>query len=270
MSYRNYYAKSGMFHGSVPYMMGTRLDVLLFGPDEAALDVTWNEAVAELGRLQSMLNRFDPHSELSILRENAVHHPSGMSNELWEILLDCRRYHELTSGFFDITLTDFEDVVFDMNNHAIFFNGKSLMLDLGGYAKGYAMKKIRNLLISAGVVQAILNFGNSSVMALGKHPAGKPWLVGIDNPFAPGEQLGTVELCDNALSTSGNLPEHMRHIVNPRTGEYFTGGKVVSVVASCDLDAEILSTALLLAENDTAETIKENFEKITVNIYKIQ
>jgi thiamine biosynthesis lipoprotein len=258
-----------MFHGSVQAIMGTRLDALLFGPDQSALDAIWNEAVAELERLQGMLNRYDPRSELSLLNEKAVRNPAGMSDELWNVLLDCRKYHQLTSGYFDITLSDFSRIEFDMTAHTICFRDNLLSLDFGGFGKGYAMMKLRNLLVSSGVLQAFLNFGNSTVMALGNHPSGKPWLVGIDNPFNPGQVLGSVELCDNSLSTSGNLPNHSRHIENPRTGEYFAGKKVVSVLAGNDLEAEILSTALLLADDEAAEQIKGNFKNITVYTYKI-
>jgi FAD:protein FMN transferase len=225
--------------------------------------------VSELERLHGTLNRFDPHSELSLVTRNAVTHPAGMSDELWEILTDCRKYHELTSGLFDVTLSDFNTIEFNPSERTVFFRDKSIIIDLGGYAKGYAMKKIRNLLVSASVSQAFFNFGNSSVMTLGTHPSGKPWLVGIDDPFHPGQQLGTVQLCNQSLSTSGNLPDHSRHIVHPRTGEYFTGKKVISVVAGNDMDAEILSTALLLADDTNMEGIKGNFNNITVHIYNL-
>jgi thiamine biosynthesis lipoprotein len=249
--------------------MGTRLDALLFGQDQVHLCATWNNVVSELVRLQNMMNIFDPGSEISILMKKALTAPAGMSIELWEVLLDCRKYHELTSGLFDITLSDFNRIEFDPEQQTIFFHGYPIVLDLGGYAKGYAMKKIRNLLISSGLMQAFFNFGNSSVMALGKHPCGKPWLVGIDNPFSPGEQLGSVELFDNALSTSGNLPHRQLHIVHPHSGNYYTGKKVVSVLAGNDLEAEILSTALLLADDETSEEIKGNFNNITVYTYRI-
>jgi thiamine biosynthesis lipoprotein len=249
--------------------MGTRLDALLFGADQSFLLTTWNKVVAELERLQQMLDKFNPDSELSLLSKNAVRNPAGMSEELWNILLDSKRYHKLTLGYFDITLSDFQGIEFDYDGHTVCFRGKSLSLDLGGYAKGYAMLKVRKMLVSLGIMQAFINFGNSSVMALGKHPAGKSWLVGIDNPFIPGQVLGSVELCDNSLSTSGNLPHHNRHIINPVSGEFYTGKKVVSVVADNDLEAEILSTALLLADDDVAEQIKENFKNLTVYTFKI-
>lgn len=269
MGYTHYYEKSGMFHGSVPRIMGTRLDALLFGPDPLHLEDVWNKAVTEVERLHAMLNRFDPASEISILAKDAVHAPACMSDELWEIILDCRKYHELTSGLFDITLSGFSEVLFDRDGRTLFFDGRELTLDLGGYAKGYAMKKIRNFLISSGIDQAFFNFGNSSVMTLGKHPSGLPWQVGIDNPFQPGQQLGNVELNGNSLSTSGNLPDHRLHVVNPGTGELFRGRKVVSVVSGSDTEAEVLSTALLLAENDKVEQIKKNFNTITVHTFNV-
>ncbi len=269
MGYSHYYEKSGMLHGSVPLIMGTRLDALIFGADQVKLNSIWNEVLTETERLHNMLNRFDPESELSLLTHDAVHSPSGMSEELWEILLECRKYHELTSGFFDITLTDLTGVLFDLKERTVFFNGREFSLDLGGYAKGYALKKIRNFLVSRGINQAFFNFGNSSVMTLGNHPSGKPWLVGIDNPFQPGQQLGTVELSGNSLSTSGNLPNRRLHIINPGTREFLKGRKVVSVVAESDTEAEVLSTALLLADHEATEMIVKNFENITVHTFNV-
>jgi thiamine biosynthesis lipoprotein len=269
MGYKHYYDKSGMFHGSVPRIMGTRLDALIFGTDRIQLEYTWKEVLLETERLHAMLNRFDPGSELSLLNKNAVHEKCGMSEELWEILLDCRTCHEKTIGYFDITLSDLAAADFDLANHTVCFNAKMMSFDLGGYAKGYAMKKIRNFLNLSGVNQAFFNFGNSSVMTLGNHPSGKPWLVGIDNPFQPGQQLGTVELSGNSLSTSGNLPNHRLHVVNPGTGELFAVRKVVSVVAASDTDAEVLSTALLLADHEATEMIVKNFENITVHTFDV-
>jgi thiamine biosynthesis lipoprotein len=269
MAYTQYYAKSGMFHGSVPLIMGTRLDALIFGADQVKLNSIWNEVLTETERLHTILNRFDPKSELSRLTHDAVHSPSGMSEELWEILLDCRKFNELTSGLFDITLSNLSGVLFDPVERTVYFNGNELFLDLGGYAKGYALKKIRNFLIFRGINQAFFNFGNSSVMTLGNHPSGKPWLVGIDNPFQPGKQLGTVELSGNSMSTSGNLPNHRLHVVNPGTGEFFGGRKVVSVVSGSDTEAEVLSTALLLADQKTSEMIVKNFNNINVHTFNI-
>ncbi|HPT30607.1 MAG TPA: FAD:protein FMN transferase [Prolixibacteraceae bacterium] len=270
MAYSQYYVKSGMFHGSVPLIMGTRLDALIFGTNPVQLNSIWDEVLFETERLHSMLNRFDPSSEISLLSKDAVHAPVGVNDELWEVLLDCRKYHELTSGLFDITLTGFSGIQFDMDGHTIFFDGREFTLDLGGYAKGYAMKKIRNFLNLSGVNQAFFNFGSSSVMTLGNHPSGKPWLVGIDNPFQPGQQLGTVELSGNSMSTSGNLPNHRLHVVDPATGELFRGRKVVSVVAGSDTEAEVLSTALLLADQEKAEQIKKNFQHISVYTFDLQ
>lgn len=270
MAYTQYYGKSGMFHGSVPLLMGTRLDALIFGANPVRLDSIWNEVLSETERLHAMLNRFDPGSELSLLNKTAVQMPCGVSEELWEILLDCRTFHEKTLGYFDITLSDLATVEFDLTNHTVCFHGKMMSFDLGGYAKGYAMKKIRNFLNLSGVNQAFFNFGSSSVMTLGNHPSGLPWLVGIDNPFQPGQQLGTVELSGNSMSTSGNLPNHRLHVVDPGTGELFRGRKVVSVKADSDTEAEVLSTALLLADQEKAEQIKKNFQHISVYTFDLQ
>lgn len=87
-----------------------------------------------------------------------------VGEELWNILLNCKRYNELTEGYFDITLQGFDQVLLTEEDKSIFFFSESLHIDLGGYGKGYALAKIRELLEENGIGKALVNFGNSSVL----------------------------------------------------------------------------------------------------------
>lgn len=73
-----------------------------------------------------------------------------VGEELWGILNDCKRYNELTEGYFDITLQGFGQVLLTEEDKGIFFFSESLHIDLGGYGKGYALAKIRELLEETG------------------------------------------------------------------------------------------------------------------------
>ena len=100
-------------------------------------------------RLDKMLNRFDPESEVSFVNREAGHYPVTVGEELWNILLNCKRYNELTEGNFDITLQGFDQVLLTEEDKSIFFFSESLHIDLGGYGKGIAVKrKVRRLLLS--------------------------------------------------------------------------------------------------------------------------
>ena len=96
-------------------------------------------------------------------------------------------------------------------------------LDLGGYAKGYALDRAAEILKSQGIHNALINIGGN-VLALGTHGT-RPWRVGIQHPRKPGP-LATLELRDGeAIGTSGDYQRYFEldgkrycHLIDPRTG----------------------------------------------------
>ena len=242
MSYSNYYPESGLLHASLPLLMGTRMDVLLFGQEQRPLETAWENIEKEMRRLEKMLNRYDSTGETALLNQKATFSAVPLSDTLWSILLDCRRYFEATDGFFDITRSDFEKIVFIEESHSVLFDQYGMTIDFGGYGKGYALRCMSNHLKQAGIRQALINFGNSSILALGAHPHGDSWPVGIEDP-SNGTPLLSLRLCDTSLSVSGNTPVRPSHIVNPKTSEWMTGDRMVAIVADDPVDAEALTTA---------------------------
>jgi len=248
--------------------MGTRLDILLLGQDQSKSEQVWKEIEIEVKRLDKMLNKFDPKSNLACMNRDAVHGYATINDELWSILMDCLRYHKLTLGYFDISLQDFDKVTFTEENQSVRFLQKDMELDLSGYAKGYALEKIRGILVSNGITQAFVNLGNSSVLALGSHPHGENWLIGITDPFS-NKTVGTMKLKDSTMSTSGNTPKHLGHIINPHTGIYCNNRKMVSIATQNAIEAEVLSTALMAADERTSKEIIKNFSADNILIFNI-
>ena len=146
MAYSNYYAASGLFHGSMSSVMGTQFDILMVGSDPRLLGTVWEKVESEVQRLDKMLNRFDPESEVSFVNREAGHYPVTVGEELWNILLNCKRYNELTEGYYDITLQGFDQVLLTEEDKSIFFFSESLHIDLGGYGKKTGL--VRRLSIS--------------------------------------------------------------------------------------------------------------------------
>jgi thiamine biosynthesis lipoprotein len=93
---------------------------------------------------------------------------------------------------------------------------------------------------------ALINFGGSMMLALGAHPYGDYWPIGIDNPYNK-QRLDNIHLCDAVLSVSGNMPVRPKHIIRPVTGEYVEEQMMVVVVATHPVDAEVLTTALMVS-----------------------
>ncbi|MDL2208661.1 FAD:protein FMN transferase [Parabacteroides sp. OttesenSCG-928-O15] len=260
--YSTYYPDSRLFHGLAEPIMGTRLEVLLIGKEKTAGEQIWAQLTDEIRAADRLMNKFNPESELYMVNSLFSMRPVAVSDALWDILTDCYRYYQLTSGYFDISLQDFSAVEFTESEHSVFSSLKGLTLDLGGYGKGYALEKVRGILESHEVESALVNFGNSSVLGVGTHVYGDHWPIGIQDPQS-GKDIGLIHLKDSSMSTSGNSPRNPAHVINPHTQAPYIGRQLVTVHAPNALDAEVLSTALLVMEKQERESVLSHF-----NIYE--
>lgn len=218
--------------------MHTRLSLVIPGsPADGALAHAIECHVVEHEQLMS---RFGDGS-LAEINARAFAEAVRVPEALWDILVQCRAHWQKTNGLFDIALGRMNEVVFGDDEQTIRFAAPDVVLDLGGVGKGIALKGVERLLREAGVASALVSFGESSILGLGCHPAGAPWPVSLAK--APQTVLA---LQDQSLSVSGQGGRH--HIIDPRTGDWAEGPALAVVVAPCPIDAEVLSTALLIAD----------------------
>ena len=110
----NYYESSSSFHGFIPEIMGTRFDLLIAKTTKEKALLMWNNIVIEITRLHKMMNRFDSKSELSRINTGAQEDFVIVSEEMWSILNDCKHYHSISEGLFDITVNNLSEVAFDI------------------------------------------------------------------------------------------------------------------------------------------------------------
>jgi thiamine biosynthesis lipoprotein len=82
---------------------------------------------------------------------------------------------------------------------------------------------------------------------------GRPWRVGIPDPFAPDQVIETVDAVDLAIATSSPLATRFdaagrhHHLFDPASGESAHCCASVTVVAPCATAADALSTALAVS-----------------------
>jgi thiamine biosynthesis lipoprotein len=126
---------------------------------------------------------------------------------------------------------------------------KDESIDLGGIAKGYIIDKIKNIIISNGFCNAIINLGGT-VSSIGEKRN-----IGIRNPFTPinsGNKVDKVielESINDDVITSGIYEQFIskdgkiyHHILNPNTG-YPTDNEIISVTLIGQNGAELDSFA---------------------------
>ena len=234
-----YIEEGQIFHGYIPRVMGTRLEVLTVGVSKEKMTRLWEKISSKALYLDQMLNRFEPDSEVSVLNHSDNPLELEMSEDLSEMVHLADQYYDKTNGLFDIVDEE----------------GK---LDFGGFAKGYFLKKCEEMMRAKEVTCAFVDFGCSSILGIGKHPYGDSWKVGIVDPYTK-MQVREVSLNDLSMSTSGNAPSYSGHIRDPRTGAHCQGRKLVTVLSDNPLDAEVLSTVLMIAGDEERERIMVNF-----------
>ncbi len=131
----------------------------------------------------------------------------------------------------------------------------AVRLDLGGYAKGYALDRAAAILHQAGIENALVNIGGN-IIALGRH-GDRPWHVGIQDPRKPGA-MADLDLYDGeAIGTSGDYQRYFElngkrycHIIDPRTGWPAQGMESVTVLthgARAGVRSDVLSKPLFIA-----------------------
>lgn len=214
--------------------MHTRVDLLLKGEKGSAERLT---AVAEevrslIAAIEREGNCFDPNSTLARLNRLPVGESIAGGKFLYDMLLLCKQHHTLTHGLFDVTVEsekhspDTIDAIILHNNGTIGRGTDKLKINLSGFIKGYALDCIRPLLAAHGVSDAIVNMGNSSVMALGDVP---------------------VRLERRCLTTSGNPAGRRLQIIDPRSNTLVERSGTVQVATDGGAEGEALATALFIS-----------------------
>ena len=246
------------------YVFGTLVEVSVYGEQEAkarqAVAAVMQEfqrlhnklhawKASELSELNAAIARGDRRQvtpELEIILKDAAQlstQSEGLFNpaigglvELWGFhadefkaaLPDPRRVADLTEA-----KPQMSDLLFDGDR--IGSRNRAVQLDLGGYAKGYALDRAAEILRKMGVRNALINIGGN-VLALGAH-GDRPWRVGIQHPRKPGP-MAMLELRDGeAIGTSGDYQRYFElggkrycHLIDPRTGQPVQGVQAVTIL----------------------------------------
>jgi len=258
-----------------------------------------NRVAVDLRKVHNMLNLFDPKSELSRLNQAAVSAPCACSEPLWELLLTCRQAYKETEGAFDVsvgplmklwgfhrkqtTLPTAEEVQealaavgldkieFDDEKRTVRFTHPGTYLDMGGIAKGYALDRAVALTRACGVRRGLIDLGGN-IFCLEEPPPGKvAYSIGIRNPFHRDALLGTVQIANSAVATSGNYEQFVKlegktihHIVDPRTGQPVAEVASVTVITPRGVDSDVYSTAVFVGGEKLVKALRRSRRRTSV------
>lgn len=231
--------------------MHTRVELLLTGLSEPQGREFADNVTHRIKDMERRFNRFDMKSPLAVVNSCAAKEAVVVDDELFMALELCEVFRVATKGYFSVATStaapDVKPYELDATSHSVRLTLEDVQIDMGGFAKGFALEQIVNMARQSGVTSALLNFGNSSIAAIGHHPYGEWWSVGVENVVQRGVVAYEAKLCDSVMSVSGRTPSGEYHIVNPHTGAKVAQDELIVVEGRSPLVAEVLSTALYAA-----------------------
>ncbi|HEB59360.1 MAG TPA: FAD:protein FMN transferase [Gammaproteobacteria bacterium] len=257
-------------------IMGTRVAVELWHEDPAAARAAMDAVLTEMRRIDAAMSPLRTDSELARLNREAARHPVEVSAELYDLIARAQRFSRLSDGAFDITFAsvghlydfrrgiapdaaqiaaalpgiDYHQVILE-DGHRIRFARPEVVVDLGGIAKGHAVDRAIALLQARGIREALVSAGGDSRI-LGDHH-GRPWTIGIRDPYREKGSAVVLPLSNTALSTSGDYERffmrdgvRFHHILSPRTGRPVHGTRSVTILGPDATTTDALSTTVFV------------------------
>jgi len=259
------------------FLLGTTCTVTLY---QQAPDGVFAGVFDLVRGIESRMSVNLSASEVSTVNRAAGEKPVRVSQDTYTVVATGLEYCRLSEGAFDITvgplvqlwgigterarvpapqeirsalaLLGWREVVLNEGERSVFLKRKGMALDLGGIAKGYAADAAAQYLSRRGVRHALIDFGGN-IMALGNRGQGGKWRIGIQNPSKPrGAYLGILEVCDEAVATSGSYERFFEqngvryhHILDTASGGPVGNGVVsATIVTRRSIIADALSTSV--------------------------
>jgi FAD:protein FMN transferase len=251
---------------------------ITLGSGDAAGVPSARAALDAVDGIEDELSIFRRTSTVSDLNRRAPTEPVVVGRALFELLRECVDIHRATDCAFDITCTPLsrcwgflqrdarlppeaaieaartnvglDAVLLDERTSTVRFSRQGIELNLGAIGKGFALDRVAVGLRGAGVADALLSAGRSSLLALGGGSQG--WSIDLVSPSVE-RTLARVWLRDAALGTSGSGEQSVTvngirygHVIDPRTGWPASGILSATVIATTSATADALSTAFLI------------------------
>ena len=238
-------------HSRSRYLMGTLLTIS--APVNAQYAVT--AAFRTVADAESWMSTHRSESELSQLNAKAGSGPVLVSKPLWDMLMEAKKYWQLSNGTFDPAYRSkggFIRIIFNADSQSVSLP-KGVDIDLGGIGKGWALDRAAETLRAHGVTSAQLNFGGQ-ILVFSPSLKSETRLVEVADPACHRAALSTsrslcsttkMNITNGSISTSG-MVERPAHIIDPNTGESSPRLGSISIAAQSATAADAWSTAVFV------------------------
>lgn len=262
----------------IRYVMGTLLDITLFAPSHQEGRKILNDTFTIAEHLDTVLSTWKPESPVSVFNRDRSTTLREVDPDLYAIVVRSQGLSDKTDQAFTIGVRPLVEMwegaakTGVAPSRAAIARVKTLIspsniitsppsklgkrypevsIETGGIGKGYAVDAMRDYLRSKGIRHAFINFGRSSIAALGAPPGTSGWMMEL--ALTESSTDGAIELSDETLSVSRakGTPFVINgvayaHIFDPRTGAPVETVRGAAVRGPSATDAEAFVKYLVI------------------------
>ncbi|MBD1430751.1 MULTISPECIES: FAD:protein FMN transferase [Sphingobacterium] len=276
-------------------LMGSQFQITIVAKDSSTANQHIDLTIAEIERIENLISEWRPYTQVSEVNRNAGIKPVKVDKELFDLTHRALEYSKISNGAFDIStaamdkvwkfdgsMTEkpseeiiqksiekvgYEHIILDSVQSTIFLAKEGMKIGFGSIGKGYAADKGRELMQTLGIKSGIVN-ASGDIATWGKQPNGKPWRIGINNPFSKKSIAKILKLKNSAVATSGSYEKYVEidgkryaHIINPKTGYPSTGLTSVTIYGPSAEFANALSTSIMVLGEKEGKKLAKKYPK---------
>ncbi len=262
--------------GDTRELMGATVSVRIWDDNAVQAERSVDAVFAEIDRIDKLMNSQIETSEVAMINREATTHPVVVNPEVFDLMLRALDISRLTRGAFDITFGSvtkpsgedlkqagavstkrdygsrgYLQVATNTRNRTVQFQQPGTRISLGGIFGGYAVERGAEILIERGIEHAVVTVGGDTKL-LGDH-LGESWKIGISDPQSNEDDVASLLIDDQAVSTSGDYVryfsedgERVHRIIEPATGLPATGVRSATVVGPDAVITDALSTSVFI------------------------
>jgi FAD:protein FMN transferase len=278
--------------------LGADACLQLHHPDPAEAERLIRLCLEEVGRLERLFSLYRPDSLL--VRLNRTGELVDPPQDMVRLLSEATRFSRLADGAFDVTVQPLWQLYAEHFAHPdadpagpppaaveavrslvdyralrveedrVSFTRRGMAVTLNGIAQGYITDRIADRLRAEGMTNVLVDMGE--VLAVGGHPDGRPWQVGLRGQGDDSPNAEVLEIADAAVATSScqatrfDADGRFGHIFDPATGRSANETLSVTVTAANATAADALSTARTVMSAERAAALFGGMSNITMRI----
>jgi len=240
--------------------MTTPCELQLYCNNKGVADSCAKDILYECKRLEKKYNYYSKDSFLYSINIREI---NILDSETKNLLSISKQYYKKTNGIFDITIATLKDIYknqkvkdieeekekllqftgcehFSIKKDKLIFTNDYTKIDFGGLVKEYSVSRAVNIIKKYKITSALVNFGGD-IYAVGTKPNGDKFNIGITNPLKKDEYLFTIDIQNQALTTSASYERNIK-----------VEDKVYSHIISKEIQSDILSATVV--SNDCVQS----------------